>query len=105
MGSPITTPLRSTTGRTGISVTGVTLADRLASRAGRSQPPGGTESAARRRRELVARDQVGQPVGLPELQAVPVGQGGDVRRIRRPAGEQAGQLPEEVLEAGRADHL
>src|SRR5215472_15778933 len=57
------------------------------------------------RGEPVPGDEPGKPVRLAELQTVPVGQRPDVAGLPRPSGGEVGQLAEEVLEPGRADHL
>ena len=54
---------------------------------------------------MVPPDQLGQPVRLAELQAIPVGQRDDLGELRRPGRGEVGHLTEEVLEPGRADHL
>src|SRR6266851_5800905 len=65
----------------------------------------GSSAVSHRRCQVVARDDVGQPGRLADLDAVPCGQGHEPRRVRWSSGEGLGQLPEEVLEAGRADDL
>src|SRR4051794_35813903 len=62
-------------------------------------------SAARWWREVVAGDHVVQPRRIPHLEAVFSREGRDDVRVGGPVGRSLAHAPEEVLEAGWADHL
>src|SRR5262245_66196294 len=68
-------------------------------------PIGEHAICSRRWYQVVTRDEVGQPVGLAELQAVSVGEQRNRFGIGRPGSGELGQITEEVLESSRANYL